>query len=489
MSGTISGSGFTGYPNQIFQVCALSLSWLQEQITSSSPAATAQQTINVFDTLRYAQQIIAAWQTANAWQTEFTLLQQVQAMPLTIDATASATFIGRINALTSAIPALNALLPIPALSTVVPMLQAGNLPLAYPGILEFYMGFEYETPPVGYATADTAAYAAQSAADWASIANAVLTYQSYAGLTQAYDEAARSGAAMNEISSTINALAETPFMSTFADVPAADAAYIWNQNVTVPALLFSASSIYGAPSTYFNQMCGVIRYVLGVAISSLALYIMSLRQPQFGQANTGVLLGGDSLMDFAARNTGNFEQWTQIAALNGLSAPWVGLPNSEPGANLLIPTTTGTAPATGLPTPSYAENVLGTDWNFGPMKTAIQAWTGDIPTISGSSNLRAALSRRIMTTLGTLIYHSTYGSRLPPMVGEVQDTTTANLVTAFGKSAILSDPRVQAVLSASTTLNSNGYGVDAFQADVQPIGTSGQSSVDVSANFILGPAA
>jgi len=82
-------------------------------------------------------------------------------------------------------------------------------------------------------------------------------------------------------------------------------------------------------------------------------------------------------------------------------------------------------------------------------------WNGDIPLISGPTNLSSALARRIMTTLGTLIYHSSYGSRIPPEVGEIQDVSTANLITAFGESALLNDVRVQSVLSAETTINAN----------------------------------
>jgi len=72
---------------------------------------------------------------------------------------------------------------------------------------------------------------------------------------------------------------------------------------------------------------------------------------------------------------GNFEQWTQIAALNGLSEPWTGTTNAMPGDQLLIPTATGVAPPVGLPIPSYNNNVLGVDWYFGKSNVAILCGT------------------------------------------------------------------------------------------------------------------
>jgi len=288
---------------------------------------------------------------------------------------------------------------------------------------------------------------------------------------------------MTQMYNNILTLTSAPNNLTFAQ-PAGNLSLLWNQIVTVPSMLLSASAIYSAPSTLLNQQCGLIRYVFGVSLNALALYGMSLRQPNYGKANLATLQANDSLMDIAARSTGNFENWVTIAQLNGLMAPWVGLDNSEPGDKLLIPTATG-QPQTGLPAPSYDINVLGADWYFGPLKQSMPTWTGDIPLISGPDNLSTALTRRIMTVLGDLIYHSSYGSRIPPEVGDVQDESTASLITAFGTSALLSDPRVEAVTKAQTTINPNGPGLDAFQAVVQPVGANGQNGVLV--NAVLAP--
>lgn len=479
----MSGSaGFFGYPNEVFQVCTIASAWLNSQIANTpNVASTEAQTQNVFQTLRNGQQAVSAWQLAGAWTTELALLQQVQVLPLSLTTAQSAAFTARITALQNAIAALQAIIPTANIANTIRLLSTNNPAIAYPGVLEFYQAFAFETAPTGFTADQTVPFLEATVQNWSAIAQATLGYQTTIGLTQGYDEVARTTSALSQIESCYAQLTQT-----FTVLESISATQAWNQNVSLPALLFSASSITGSPSSQLNQQCGVIRTVLGTAINALALFLLSLRQPSYGQANLATLRANDSLMDIAARTSGNFEQWTAIATLNGLEAPWVGLANSMPGDTLLIPNSSGTTVTPGLPIPSYNVNVLGVDWYFGPLGGSMLPWAGDIPVIAGPSNLRAALTRRIMTPLSSLIYHTDYGSRIPPEVGEVQDTGSAQLITAFGMSALLSDPRVQSVLSASTTLNANGIGLDSFDADVQPVGTSGSNGVSV--NAVLSPA-
>lgn len=485
----MSGSaGFIGLPNEVFQICTVASAWLNSKIANSSNVVmTESQTQNVFQTMRNGQQVIAAWQLADAWGTELVLLQQIQVLPLTLTAAQQAAFSARITALQDAITALRPLIPTLNVANTISALEQNNPAIAYPGILEFYQAFAYETPASGYMPAETAQFAASAAATWSQIAAAVFNFQTAIGLTQGYDEVCRITSSLNELTTVYAQLVAAPNNQTFAANAGLTNQASWNQNITLPSMLFAANAITGSPASAVNQQCGVIRYVLGTAINAISLFLLTLRQPIFSQANLATLRQNDSLMDVAARSLGNFEAWTAIAALNGLEAPWVGLPNTQPGSTILIPTSNSSAvQLTGIPIPSYDVNVLGVDWYFGPLRGSMLPWTGDIPVIAGSQNLQMALTRRIMTVLADLIYHTNYGSRIPPEVGQVQDTSSAQLITAYGKSALLSDPRVQSVVSASTTLNANGIGLDAFVAKVQPVGTSGTNGVSV--NAVLAPA-
>jgi hypothetical protein len=200
-------------------------------------------------------------------------------------------------------------------------------------------------------------------------------------------------------------------------------------------------------------------------------FLLILRKPQTSQINLTTVLVGETLMDIAARTLGNFELWPQIAALNNLIPPYTGSVGGSGiaawGSQIVLPNSNTAQSATGSE-PSYLSNFLGVDMYVGPINGSMPPWAGDFQTIAGYANLAWAVGRRLQTTLGTLIYHSGYGSRIPPEVGNIQTNQTAARITAFGKSAILSDPRVQSVIQASSALLP--LGEIAFQAKIQPAG-------------------
>lgn len=200
-------------------------------------------------------------------------------------------------------------------------------------------------------------------------------------------------------------------------------------------------------------------------------FLLILRKPQTGQINLTTLLVGETLMDVAARALGNFELWPQIATINNLIPPYTGSTGGSGvagwGTQLVLPNSATTPSAAGA-APSYLSNFLGVDLYIGPINGSMPAWAGDFQTISGYNNLAWALGRRLQTTLRKLIYHSGYGSRIPPEVGNIETNQTAARINAFGKSAILSDPRVQSVIKAQTQLIQ--FGEVSFKAIVQPAG-------------------
>ena len=152
---------------------------------------------------------------------------------------------------------------------------------------------------------------------------------------------------------------------------------------------------------------------------------------------------GDSLQSFAAREMGDASRWTDIAAINGLSPPFLtdnvahvraGVVLS--GSALLVP---GGASA---PSAVVGGAVLGTD--IALVDGKLTGASGDFGTVSGPANVAAALDRRIRTPLGEMIFHLTYGCRIGELLGRGNSPALLQLAGAFVSSAALQDPRIAA---------------------------------------------
>jgi phage baseplate assembly protein W len=180
---------------------------------------------------------------------------------------------------------------------------------------------------------------------------------------------------------------------------------------------------------------------------------------------------------------GSFESWPQIAAVNNLVPPYIsstGIPGTAaPGQQLIMPTTGTSQSSIGSP-PSYLTNFLGVDLDFGPINGQMPPWSGDFQTVIGYQNLSRALGRRLQTTIGTLLFHPEYGSRIPPEVGAVQDARSAGQIAAFAASAISADPRIQDVLNVQAVPQPN-FSIQ-VSAQAQP---GGFNSTAVSVNEVI----
>ena len=109
-------------------------------------------------------------------------------------------------------------------------------------------------------------------------------------------------------------------------------------------------------------------------------------------------------------------------------------------------------------------------------------WNGDFFTISGYDNLILALTRGIITTIGTLIYHPNYGSRVPPEVGNVETAATALNIGAYANSAVLYDPRVNKIITWDVAMLPNNQ--IQYTSTIQP---NGENTPSISLNLVLQP--
>lgn len=265
----------------------------------------------------------------------------------------------------------------------------------------------------------------------------------------------------------------------------ADLTVAWNTLVAAPTLTRFASLVYNNPTSLGSQNTSVIRYVILGLLREFNGLIVALRQAAITQVKLATVRQGDSLMDLAARNLGDYTQWYSIAQINALIPPFVA-PASSPGIagqgqQLFMPT--GTSVTAIGDAPNYQINYLGVDIFYGPLNGEMLPWTGDFQVIAGYRNLAFSLGRRLQTTLGDLIYHLDFGSRVPPEVGAIESPSELGLLKAFTESALRTDPRVNSIIAITVNALPN-YAI-AVSSTVLP---NGIGVAQVTVNEVLGPA-
>lgn len=469
----MSEQPFVSYPGQVWATCWQSMAWLSNVMASGTTTASAldDPANAVFATILNGLSSLSAWWTAAVLSVESQNLAAVQALPLSLDPTTLAYFNARVAAVSVAQSGIAALPTAANPFAATGLLAAGKPAIADPGYLEWCMSTTPETAPSGMSAAQLPAYAQTEATAWLTVAQAVGVLQG-SSPTSAYDTAARMYRCSQSVASGLVQLQSGAFAQS-------NAAALWNGTVALPTILLDASSLGSNPSSLSAQQVGTIRFALRTQANNLALLLLALREHDVVQPQTAYLRNSESLMDLAARTTGDFENWTTLAAINQLRPPYPGPTNPAvalSGKQLFL-SGTGLLPDPDAQTPTYASNVLGTDWDFGPINGRQPTWLGDVQLITGLRNYARAIGRRLQTPLGSLIYHTGYGSRIPPEVGAVQSQDEAGRLLQYGRSAIAADPRTGSILSASGWVQP-GF-VAGFSALVQPIGP-GAEPVEVN---------
>jgi hypothetical protein len=476
---------FSLYPGRVFATCWQTAAWLSNLLASGTapPATIAQGALAAYETFANGADAVAAWAAGAALNQEVINLAGVDALPLDLDATTQTYFVNRLTSVAAAASGLTNLVPLANPFGVSGALSAGQPAIADPGFLEWCVGFSAESPPwvatsgtvVPWPTVVSGINGGATA--WMTIANTVLSVQGGVQ-TQAFDTAMRqyrlsSGVAANVsfVSGITGAYQQTNSIA------------LWNGVVAMPLLLQDAATLTSSPAVLGNQQAATVRFILRNLCLQTAYLLISLRTAATDALVTAAMRRNETMMDLAARAGGGFEGWAEIARLNNIQPPYPGPTNvtvAASGTQLLMP---GSVPlASGVLLPTYEANVLGTDYDFGPINGVQPPWLGDIQLIAGLANYRRALGRRIQTPLGTLIYHPSYGSRIPPEVGAVQDANEASRLAAYGKAALAQDPRTADVLSAVATIQP-GF-LATFSGSVQPIGPG---STPVSVNQVINP--
>lgn len=502
----MSASGpFTGYPGRIWATCWQSMTWLNNLLNGGAVAIDTidDPTAAVLATLVNAVRNLEAWQTGAVLTIEAQNMAAIGALALPLDTATQTYFDNRLAALSAAATAISALPQEADPFDAVALLVAGSPAIRDPFFLEWCISFSGETSPSG-SLPISAIPAAQA---WLTIANAIFVLQG-ANPTSAYDTAARQFRCATVVATTLNQTTSGSYVGneTVVQFPLRDnlgnilhddqgnilytvapgaVDYEWSQVVGLPTILLDAASLMSNPASLVAQQCGVIRYALNFQIAKLSLLLLSLRSHNVTQSQTAQLRDTESLLDLGSRINGDFETWQAIALLNGIQPPYPGPTNTALAASgkPLFTSGSGILPDPDAQRPTYAANVLGTDYDFGPINGVQPTWLGDIPLITGYLNFARAIGRRLQTPLGSLIYHFDYGCRIPPEVGAVQSIDEAKRLNQYGRSAIFSDPRTGSILRSEATTQP-GF-LATFSAAIQPVGP-GDNPNPVAVNETIG---
>lgn len=470
---------FGGYNGQVWAKAFAAMTYLSDQLVAQpppSPSQTLQMAEATFDTFLNGLEAINTSQMANAWNQEVNNLVGIQALPITIDPMTQGVLQTRVATYEAAAAALSALIPVLPFPMITATIPQGQPVIPSAGLLEFYGAFDIEVPPGGTTAATIYQAAAGIATAFTNVANAIIALQG-SNLTLAYDCALRQQQVAQQATNVLNDFTSGPISG------ALPIQQIWNQSAVLPSMTGAGQLILTTPYLTATQQSMVIRYVMIGVIQQLALFILILRSPNVQQISTATLGQGQTLVDLANLVLGDYEQWTDIATVNNLTPPYIsanGAPGTtQAGKKLVMPTSGTAASSTGTP-PNYLTNFLGVDLFIGQINGQMPPWTGDFQTIIGFDNLKISLGRRLQTTIGTLLFHPEFGSRIPPEVGNIQSSKSAGQIAAFAASAIASDPRIESVTSVQAVAQPN-FAIQ-ISASCQP---RGFGSTPVSVNEVI----
>lgn len=158
---------------------------------------------------------------------------------------------------------------------------------------------------------------------------------------------------------------------------------------------------------------------------------------------------GETPQQLAARVLSDASRWADLIAINDLAPPYfTGDPSQAGpkvklyGQNVIVPAATAEISADANP-----DHVFGTDLDL--RKGGLSAADGDLLLVRGRPNLKQALLHRVVTGLGELMFHQTYGCGAGRLIGTSNGPTAGQLAAKYVESAVAADPRVSEVNSVT----------------------------------------
>jgi len=175
---------------------------------------------------------------------------------------------------------------------------------------------------------------------------------------------------------------------------------------------------------------------------------------------------GDTLQAIALRELGDAGKWAVIAWFNGLVPPYltddatlVSAGVLLTGATIRVPSASAQVDAAVKPEEVFLADCALTDGR-------LQFDAGDFAVVSGRPNLHQALSNRIATDHGDLLFHGSYGANLGRLIGTLNGPVRAMVAQKYVEDALLQENRIKSVTQVVATTVGDRLSVD---AEVVPI--------------------
>ena len=153
---------------------------------------------------------------------------------------------------------------------------------------------------------------------------------------------------------------------------------------------------------------------------------------------------GEDLRAIATRELGSAARWSEIARLNNLRLPFITasyLPADRLshtliwGDRFLIPWPSNAS----LPPTAISTHGLDVAMIHGQCHATS---SGDLATIGGVDNMVQALSHRLRTLLGEMVYHPRYGCNVTLALGLPTAPFSSLMAAAWVSEALRAEPRV-----------------------------------------------
>ena len=177
---------------------------------------------------------------------------------------------------------------------------------------------------------------------------------------------------------------------------------------------------------------------------------------QFDRTLTGFRfvqsLQGDTMQEIAARELGDASKWVQIVNINDLVDPYLTGDPTQAGNGVLLYGQMLIVPAASPQVSAQVDPnaVFGTD--IALVNGRFTATAGDFDTVSGLENLKQALSHRLDTETGELVFHLEYGEKFRRLLGRGNGPTAGILLGEYVNTCLLGDPRVDSVGANTVTV-------------------------------------
>lgn len=174
---------------------------------------------------------------------------------------------------------------------------------------------------------------------------------------------------------------------------------------------------------------------------------------------------GDTLQAVALRELGDAAQWATLIAFNQLVPPYLtddaGLVRPGvllTGATIRVPSASAEVDAGVFP-----DEVFLADCKLERGQFEFQ--NGDFTLVSGRANLHQAISHRIVTDHGELMFHPTYGANLNRIIG-LSGPVRQMVAADYVDDALRQESRIQSVNQVTASIDGDKLAV---AAEVVPI--------------------